>query len=80
SFDTATAFHVSETTPFSGTGVVDGQRVQGGGALAVGDHTVAAGSRLTFSEGSAVPHVRSIPSTTNEVWALPMRGGERFPL
>ncbi|MGM1060567.1 sodium/solute symporter [Saccharothrix sp. Mg75] len=80
SFDTGTAFHVSETTPFSGTGVVDGQRVDGGGALSVGDHTADAGTRLTFSQGSAVPHVRSIPTSTNEVWALPMRGGERFPL
>ncbi|GAA3875518.1 cation acetate symporter [Saccharothrix violaceirubra] len=79
-FDTATAFRVQEPTTYAGVGEVDGTRVDGGGMLWAGDHTVAAGSRLTFPKGAAVPHVDSIPSATNDDWALPMRGGERFPL
>ncbi|NUT48279.1 MAG: cation acetate symporter [Saccharothrix sp.] len=79
-FDTDTAFDTSLATSYTGVGKVDGQAVDGAGELAPGQHTVAAGSRLTFPEGVAVPHVRSIPSNTNDVWALPMRGGERFPL
>ncbi|MFC6088508.1 cation acetate symporter [Saccharothrix sp. BKS2] len=79
-FDGAASFHVPETIPYTGTGVVDGHRVDGLGELAPGDHTAAAGSRLTFPGGAAVPHVSSIPANTNETWAMPMRGGERFPL
>ncbi|MER5263007.1 cation acetate symporter [Actinosynnema sp. NPDC002837] len=79
-FDSDTTFDASRATPFNGVGRVDGERVDGGGQLTVGRHVVSAGTRLTFPEGAAVPHVRSIPSNTNDVWALPMRGGERFPL
>ncbi|GAA1297403.1 cation acetate symporter [Saccharothrix xinjiangensis] len=79
-FDGAASFHVPEAIPYTGTGVVDGLRVEGFGELAAGDHTAAAGSRLTFPRGAAVPHVSSIPANTNETWAMPMRGGERFPL
>lgn len=79
-FDSDTAFRVERATPYNGSGRVDGQRVDGGSEMPVGDHTVAAGTRLTFPQGAAVPHVRSIPSNTNDMWALPMRGGEQFPL
>ncbi|QFZ22134.1 sodium/solute symporter [Saccharothrix syringae] len=79
-FDSATSFRVPLATPYEGAGVVDGRRVDGAGELAEGDHTAAAGSRLTFPAGSAVPHVSTIPVNTDETWALPMRGGERFPL
>ncbi|WP_367137611.1 cation acetate symporter [Saccharothrix sp. HUAS TT1] len=79
-FDTDTTFEAPRGTPFTGDGRVDGQRVDGGGELTPGTHTAAAGSRLTFPEGAAVPHIRSIPATGNDEWALPMRGGERFPL
>ncbi|MFE2753104.1 cation acetate symporter [Actinosynnema sp. NPDC059335] len=79
-FDTATVVEAPRATPFTGVGRVDGRPVDGSGELAEGEHTVAAGTRFTFPEGAAVPHVRSIPVNTNDVWALPMRGGERFPL
>ncbi|MFE9749674.1 cation acetate symporter [Saccharothrix saharensis] len=79
-FDSDTAFDAPRSTVYTGAGRVDGHRVDGGGELTAGEHVVAAGTRLTFPEGAAVPHVRSIPSNTNDVWALPMRGGERFPL
>jgi Na+(H+)/acetate symporter ActP len=79
-FDSNTAFVVERATPYNGSGRVDGQRVDGGAEMTVGEHTVAAGSRLTFPQGAAVPHVRSIPSNTNDMWALPMRSGEHFPL
>ncbi|GGP62897.1 sodium/solute symporter [Saccharothrix coeruleofusca] len=80
SFDTSTTVHAEQPVAFTGTGVVDGARVDGPASMAVGEHTVAAGSRLTFPAGAPVPHVSTIERTTNEQWALPMRSGEQFPL
>ncbi len=80
SFDSDTVVRVDAPVVFRAGGVVDGRRVDGVGELGVGEHTIASGSRLVFPEGAAVPHVSSIPSNTNETWALPMRGGESFPL
>ena len=79
-FDGDTSVQVDRPVLFTGTGVVDGRRVDGPTELPVGDHTVAAGSRLVFPAGAAVPRVSSIPQNTNETWALPLRGGESFPL
>ncbi|MBW4721018.1 sodium/solute symporter [Saccharothrix obliqua] len=79
-FDADTVVHVDEPVVFGGTGVVDGRAVTGSTALAVGDHTIAAGSRLLAPAGAAVPRVSSIPHNTNETWAMPLRGGESFPL
>ncbi|MEU5694638.1 cation acetate symporter [Actinosynnema sp. NPDC020468] len=79
-FDSDTAFRVGTPTGYAGAGVVDGTRIDGTAELAPGEHTAAAGSRLTFPAGASVPHEISIPSSTNDIWALPMRGGERFPL
>ncbi|MFI9818661.1 sodium/solute symporter [Saccharothrix variisporea] len=80
SFDTTTSVRVEEPVEFVGSGVVDGAEVDGPAGFGVGEHTIAAGSRLVFPAGAPVPHVTSIPFNNNETWALPLRGGDDFPL
>ncbi|WP_309114777.1 cation acetate symporter [Saccharothrix sp.] len=80
SFDTNTSVRVEQAVAFRGDGVVDGSEVDGPAEFGPGEHTIAAGSRLVFPEGAPVPHVASIPFNTNASWALPLRGGDDFPL
>jgi Na+(H+)/acetate symporter ActP len=81
SFDTTTRIDADQAVSYSGHGLVDGQRVDGGGlALTIGEHTIASGSTLTFPAGTTVPHLVSLPHTTNATWALPMSEGGQFPL
>ncbi|MEU7525561.1 cation acetate symporter [Saccharothrix sp. NPDC042600] len=80
SFDTNTTVRVEQPVEFRGDGVVDGAEVDGPAGFGPGEHTVAAGTRLVFPEGAPVPHVASIPFNSNASWALPLRGGDDFPL
>ncbi|GAA2695257.1 MULTISPECIES: cation acetate symporter [Actinosynnema] len=80
SFEKTTVVDVRRPVGFSGTGEVDGERVDGLVLLEGGEHTVAAGSRLVFPQGAAVPHMKSIPHNTGQSWSLPSSGGERFGL
>ncbi|GAA0234837.1 cation acetate symporter [Saccharothrix mutabilis subsp. mutabilis] len=80
SFDTNTTVRVEQAVEFRGDGVVDGAEVDGPAGFGPGEHTVAAGTRLVFPEGAPVPHVASIPFNSNASWALPLRGGDDFPL
>ncbi|WP_199440855.1 sodium/solute symporter [Umezawaea beigongshangensis] len=80
-FETPTTVRALEAVPVTGSGVVDGQRLAGGALeLGPGTHTVDAGSRLTFPGGSPVPHVDDVAPLSGEAWALPLSGGERYPL
>ena len=82
SFESDTVVHVERAITFTGSGGLDGERHESGGVhlLDAGEHVISAGSRLTFPEGSPVPHLKSLPHSTNSSWALPMSNGERFPL
>ncbi|MEJ2859237.1 MULTISPECIES: sodium/solute symporter [unclassified Saccharothrix] len=80
SFDTNTSVRVEQPVEFVGSGMVDGAEVDGPAGFGAGEHTIAAGSRLVFPAGAPVPHVTSIPFNSNETWALPLRGGDDFPL
>jgi Na+(H+)/acetate symporter ActP len=64
---------VAEPVPFQAAGVLDGQQVQGPVTWQPGRHEVQAGSRLTFTGGSAVPTVAGSPTTDRE-WLEPMAG------
>jgi len=80
-FDTATVVHADSDVAFSGRGLVDGLRVEGDGlVLTSGEHTITAGSSFVFPAGATVPHLESLPHTTNANWALPMVEGGEFPL
>ncbi|MET1073003.1 MAG: cation acetate symporter, partial [Umezawaea sp.] len=80
-FDTSTRVHVEAPANFSGHGLLDGVRVDGDQLwINAGEHTVAAGSSFVFPAGATVPHLESLPHTTNANWALPMAEGGRFPL
>jgi Na+(H+)/acetate symporter ActP len=81
SFDTATVVDADHEVVYSGRGLVDGQRVEGDGlVLTAGEHTIASGSTFVFPAGATVPHLESLPHTTNANWALPMAEGGEFPL
>ncbi|PRY34600.1 cation acetate symporter [Umezawaea tangerina] len=80
-FDTSTLIHVEAPANFSGHGLLDGVRVDGDQLwVNAGEHTVAAGSSFVFPAGETVPHLESLPHTTNADWALPMAEGGQFPL
>jgi Na+(H+)/acetate symporter ActP len=80
-FESTTTVHAERAISFAGAGEVDGHRSVGAGqVMAEGEHVITAGSRLTFPEGTPVPHLKSLPHTTNSTWALPLSNGDRFPL
>ena len=48
----------------------DGERL----ALALGTHTAASGTELTFPAGATVPHAQSLEPADNDRWASPLSG------
>ena len=71
--DTATTFTLTDPIVVAGLGTVDGSRVDGTVPLAVGAHTVAAGTRLTFPAGTRVPAVAG--ASDGSAWFLPGGSG-----
>jgi Na+(H+)/acetate symporter ActP len=71
---------VGDPVPVQAAGVVDGGVVDGPLVLAAGEHTIEAGTTLTFPQGAPVPHVTGTPVTTGTQWAQPLQGGQEHPL
>ncbi|MGW5073158.1 sodium/solute symporter [Rhodococcus sp. NPDC004095] len=71
---------VSEPLPAMMSGTLDGQQVDGPVALAVGEHTLGAGTALVLDAGAAVPVVAGAPPTGQQ-WLEPGWGlGGAHPL
>jgi Na+(H+)/acetate symporter ActP len=64
---------------FTARGELDGEQVDGPVRWEPGQHTVARGSVLEFSSGTAVPVVAGAP-TTDESWLTPLSGNRDYEL
>ncbi|HEY6740374.1 MAG TPA: cation acetate symporter, partial [Actinopolymorphaceae bacterium] len=79
--DTDIAIRVSTPVEVTVSGVVDGTPHRRADVhLDTGEHTVEAGTRVTFGKGDPVPtasHLRSLPG---DDWARPLGSGQDHPL
>ena len=73
---------IAVSTPVSlqGRGSVDGAPVDGSLTLATGEHTVAAGTELTFPANTPVPTATSVPASDGAQWGYPLQGNVEHPL
>ena len=73
---------IAVSTPVSlqGRGSVDGAPVDGSLTLATGEHTVAAGTELTFPANTPVPTATSVPVSDGAQWGYPLQGNVEHPL
>ena len=69
---------VSETLRIDGS--VDGRRRAGPVRLAAGEHTLAAGTRVTLERGDVVPIVSNLPAQRNASWLRPLGSGQEHAL
>ena len=63
---------VTQRVRVEAIGHIDGRTLHGNVTIAVGGHTVAAGTTLIFPVGSAAPKVRNVPTLTAKEWASPL--------
>ncbi len=80
-FHNETSIHAEKSIFINGSGTIDGLRIENAGhVLTDGYHDIGPNSEFTFPAGAAVPHLSTMDHNTNETWALPESGGEKFPL
>lgn len=71
---------VSTPVNLQGRGDVDGIPVDGPLTLSPGEHTVAAGTQLTFPADTPVPTATSVPASDGSQWGYPLQGNVEHPL
>jgi Na+(H+)/acetate symporter ActP len=69
---------VAETLVIDGR--VDGGRADGPTSLTLGDHRLAAGTRVTLERGDVVPVITSLPAQRTQSWLRPLGSGKEHPL
>jgi Na+(H+)/acetate symporter ActP len=80
-FHKETTIHAEQAIFIKGSGAIDGMRIENAGhTLPDGYHRIGLGSEFTFPQGAPVPHLSTMDHNTNESWALPDSGAQRFPL
>ena len=63
---------VTRSVSVGALGQIDGRTLNGNIIVAVGTHTVRAGTTLIFPAGSAAPKVRNLPTLTAQEWTSPL--------
>jgi cation/acetate symporter len=63
---------VTQSVRVGAIGQIDGRTLNGNVTVAVGTHTVHAGTTLIFPVGSAAPKVRDLPTLTAQEWTSPL--------
>ncbi|RJL31387.1 cation acetate symporter [Bailinhaonella thermotolerans] len=73
--DTRTEVGVAQRVEVNVVGTLDGQYYGGSSVtLTPGDHVFAAGTRVMFAAGAAVPHIKGDDPEPGELWATPYSG------
>lgn len=79
-FDTPVDLTVADPVTVTAEGELNGSPVNGPTTLAVGEATVAEGTRIDFPAGAAVPHTSSLTAASGGEWSTPLQIGSEHPL
>ena len=78
--DSAETVQVRQAETLTVAGTVDGARVDGLVRLAVGEHRLGTGARVTLERGDVVPVITDLPAQRNNSWLRPLGSGQDHPL